>query len=104
MRALNDHDDDDRMSDPCECSFPEEDDDDTNIASGAPLESSGTVTLQGTFEVHSIRLGPNIAGKYLVHWEGYDADGDAWEPKANLPAEMVEKYMAWRFNDDSDSN
>ena len=78
--------------------------DDTNIASGALFESSGTVTLQGTFEVHSIRLGPNIAGKYLVHWEGYGADGDAWEPKANLPAEMVEKYMAWRFDDDSDSN
>ena len=111
VRALNaslwdsDHDDDDkdddRMSDPYECSFPEEDDD---IASGAPLESSGTVTLKGTFEVDSIRLGPNIAGKYLVHWEGYDTDGDTWEPKANLPAEMVEKYMAWRFDDDSDSN
>ena len=94
----------DEMSDPCECVSPEDDGEDATTGTGAPLQSSGTVTLEGTFEVESIRLGPNIAGKYLVHWEGYDTDGDTWEPKENLPADMVEKYMEWRFGDDSDSN
>jgi hypothetical protein len=98
-------DEDDEMSDPCECASPEDDGEDTTTTgTGAPLQSSGTVTLKGTFEVESIRLGPNIAGKYLVHWEGHDADGDAWEPKENLPADVVAKHMEWRHNDGSDSN
>ena len=84
-RVETSDDDDDGMSD----LFEDADDDD---------ETSDL------FEVESIRLGPNIAGKYLVHWAGYDTDGDTWEPKENLPADMVEKYMEWRFNDDSDSN
>jgi hypothetical protein len=69
VRALNaslwdsDHQDDDGTSNPCECSFPEDDGDDTNTGIGAPLGSSGTVALEGTFEVHSVRLGPNISGR-----------------------------------------
>jgi hypothetical protein len=97
-----DADDDDEMSGPCECASPEDDGEDTTPGTDAPLQSSGTVTLEGTFEVESIRLGPNIAGKYLVHWGGYDTDGDTWEPKENLPADVVAKYMEWWFNDDSE--
>ena len=62
------------------------------------------MTLEGTYEVESIRSGPNPAGKYLVHWGGYDTDGDTWEPKGNLPADMVEKYRVWRFEDDTDDS
>ena len=61
-------------------------------------------TLEGTFIVQEIRFGPNIHGKYLVKWEGYDSDENTWEPKCNLPEDMVKEYLDWRYEDDSESD
>ena len=71
---------------------------------GASLQKSGTVTLEGEYNVESVRSGPRQDGKYLTHWEDCGSDEDTWEPKANLPPDMVETYLAWRFGDSDDSD
>jgi hypothetical protein len=76
---------------------------DEGAGASAPLQKSGTVTLEGTWEADSIRSGPNAKGKFLVHWEDYGSDEDTWEPRENLSAKMVEDYLKWRFEDSSDS-
>ena len=71
---------------------------------GAPLQKSGTITLEDEYNVESIRNGPRQDGKYLIHWEDCGSDEDTWEPKENLPPEMVDTYLKWRFEDSEDSD
>ena len=71
---------------------------------GAPLQKSGTITLEDEYNVESIRNGPRQDGKYLIHWEDCGSDEGTWEPKENLPPEMVDTYLKWRFEDSEDSD
>ena len=45
-----------------------------------------TDDCEGEYEVEYVRASRVIHGKrqYLIHWKGYSADSDTWEPESSL--------------------
>jgi hypothetical protein len=61
-----------------------------------------TLTLEGEYVIENILQGPRLAdGKYLVRWQGYDASGDTWEPRANLPDDISNLMLDESSSDES---
>ena len=52
--------------------------------------------------------GAVTARSYLIRWEGYGAEADSWEPRSNIPPQMINEFeiatgnyvFNWKFRCD----